>query len=96
MGALSPIRPAQAPKYSNLIGDFMGGKPLIPKRKGKSIFARSSVYSRISVLLRSRTTTMGINIAVSGDNVRRMVEGKMVEDKYECIVFKKSVANLVY
>lgn len=53
MGALSPkqqdfrrstsLRPAKGPKetenLSNLMGTLRGGKPLVPKRKGKSIFA---------------------------------------------------------
>ena len=43
LGGLHPEDPLKAPQKAQNLRHLMGGKPLVPKRKGKFNFAWSSV-----------------------------------------------------
>ena len=55
-----PPDPPKAPKEAQNLSNLMGRKPLVPKRKGKSLSAPSSVFNKdhdISEEGRSRTAS---------------------------------------
>jgi hypothetical protein len=64
-GRSLPLKP---PSVSIL----MGGKPLVPKRKGKSLFTRSSVQ-----LLKRRMAELSVGVAVLVPDGVELARGKL-------------------